>query len=159
MHPNIYIYIYIYIYLPSYIGLLSYIHTYTYIITHKPLDLFYSKVMANCRLTQLTGHSEGESHCKAGLKLLKSVIFDSQHILRPIFPPIFSRRPGLRNRFRPFDLSIKFHLARTLYIESSLSPLFPKQPHVVFSQGSIVVADCSLFKLEFCYHCIICICG
>src|SRR6218665_2671028 len=43
--------------------------------------------------------------CKADLKVLESVIFDSRHVLCPIFPPSLLR-PGLHKCFNPFDLPI-----------------------------------------------------
>ena len=48
---------------------------------------------------------------------------------------------------------------RTFYPESSIAPLFPKATPVTFKPGSIVVKDYSSSKLDFCYYCIICICG
>ena len=39
--------------------------------------------------------------------LLSAVIFNSSHVLRPLFPSILSRRPGLRERSHPSDLPLK----------------------------------------------------
>jgi len=40
-------------------------------------------------------------------RLLSSVIHNSYHVLRPLFPPILTRRPGLCKRAHPFTLPLK----------------------------------------------------
>src|SRR6218665_2538042 len=40
-------------------------------------------------------------------RLFSSVIRNSYHVLRPLFPPILTRRPGLRKRAHPFTLPLK----------------------------------------------------
>src|SRR6218665_314147 len=40
-------------------------------------------------------------------RLLSSVIRNSYHVLRPLFLPILTRRPGLRKRAHPFTLPLK----------------------------------------------------
>src|SRR6218665_450450 len=40
-------------------------------------------------------------------RLLSSVIHNSYHVLRLLFPPIVTRRPGLRKRAHPFTLPLK----------------------------------------------------
>ena len=40
-------------------------------------------------------------------RLLSSVIRNSYHVLRPLFPPILTRRPGLRKRAHPLTLPLK----------------------------------------------------
>src|SRR6218665_548571 len=39
--------------------------------------------------------------------IVSSVIRNSYHVLRPLFSPILTRRPGLRKRAHPFTLPLK----------------------------------------------------
>src|SRR6218665_3725485 len=39
--------------------------------------------------------------------LLSSIIRNSYHVLRPLFPPILTRRPSLRKRAHPFTIPLK----------------------------------------------------
>src|SRR6218665_1843751 len=40
-------------------------------------------------------------------RLLSSVMRNSYHVLRPLFPPLLTRRPGLRKRAHPLTLPLK----------------------------------------------------
>ena len=43
----------------------------------------------------------------ADRRLLAAVIHSSDHVLRPLVPPVITRRPGLRRRQHEFTLSEK----------------------------------------------------
>jgi len=101
------------------------VHTVTKATTLSPSIMRPPSGMASCFPTDLarinrlivrlilTGYLPHDSPsfkvlvASAELNLLNVVIFDSSHILRPLFPFILSRCPGLRKRFHPFTLPPK----------------------------------------------------
>ena len=96
--------------------------------------------------------------CKADLNLRLSVIFDSHQSLCPIFPSILPRRPGLRNRFHPFDYPGKDTKYRNIIPRVLYSArMLPIATPLILPLGPIVAKNYSFSRIDFCYYCIICI--
>src|SRR6218665_2311274 len=92
---------------------------YTNTVEHKIFFylMYYTVQLCVMSITGRTSQFLGylPAHCQtfnslvntAEDRLLSSVIRNSYHVLRPLFPPILTRRPGLRKRVHPFTLPIK----------------------------------------------------
>lgn len=60
------------------------------------------------------------------------IVANPAHVLRPLFPPTPSRRPGLRRRDHPFSLSTK--RIRIRFLDRCTNSYFPKMINHLLNQ-------------------------
>src|SRR5688572_26497710 len=88
-------------------------------------------------------------------RLLQAVVWNDSHVLRGLFPPKNSRRPGLRARMHNFDLPCKDdknYVSRVLYKHINRVPKATNNKTTLFTLSifSIVLYLVSMFQVAVC---------